>query len=126
VPLQRASAADGCGDPTAAASETASAPEIQDLRARFPIELLSNQSYIKVDRHIHIAQAASMIGQDTNCKSDKMHKLTRPLNHPTETVNDLIKLACALTKRRASSSSKSNNNNSKPFECAVSGAQTRW
>jgi hypothetical protein len=33
VPLQCAFAADGRGDPTAVASETASAPNIQDVRA---------------------------------------------------------------------------------------------
>jgi hypothetical protein len=42
----------------------------------------------------------------------------------TETVDDLMKLACALTKRRAASSSKSKNG--APFECAITNGQTRW
>lgn len=40
----------------------------------------------------------------------------------TETVDDLMKLACALTKRRAASKSK----NGAPFECAITNGQTRW
>lgn len=39
-----------------------------------------------------------------------------------ETVDDLIKLACALTKRRPAVKGK----NSVPFECAVTHSQTRW
>lgn len=45
--------------------------------------------------------------------------------HTTETVDDLMKLACALTKRRASSSS-SKSKNGAPFECAITNGQTRW
>jgi hypothetical protein len=33
-----------------------------------------------------------------------------------------MKLACALTKRRAASKSK----NGAPFECAITNGQTRW
>ena len=44
--------------------------------------------------------------------------------HLTETVDDLMKLACALTKRRAASSSQSKNG--APFECAITDGQTRW
>jgi hypothetical protein len=40
----------------------------------------------------------------------------------TETVDDLMKLACALTKRRATSKSK----NGAPFKCAITNGQTRW
>lgn len=42
-----------------------------------------------------------------------------------ETADDLIKLACALTKRRVAASSK--DKHSPPlFECAITNAQTRW
>jgi len=51
------------------------------------------------------------------CKADADHS-------QTETVDDLMKLACALTKRRAASSSKSKNG--APFECAITNGQTRW
>lgn len=40
----------------------------------------------------------------------------------TETVDDLMRLACDLTKRRAASKSK----NGAPFECAITNSQTRW
>jgi len=50
------------------------------------------------------------------CESQKL------THSRTETVDDLMKLACALTKRRAASKSK----NGAPFECAITNGQTRW
>lgn len=56
-------------------------------------------------------------------RKDKALELALTQAQPlTETVDDLIKLACALTKTRAAPKSKTGAS----FECAVSNVQIRW
>jgi hypothetical protein len=58
-----------------AASETASAPNVQDLRARFP-------DRVAVKPVQHERQISRTHGQDITASLTKMHMLTRHLNHP--------------------------------------------
>jgi len=84
---------------------------------RYPIELRQSGFYaVKHMSRKHGRGACTLGFHLTLCERQK---LTWPF---TETVDDLMKLACALTKRRATSKSK----NGTPFECAITNGQTRW